>query len=79
MVAIHGRYRSGSHFLYASEYVCLSRAHSKWFFLSLSLDDQSQCSPSLAPPYPTRAPVHSKFEIVIFLTNADLVMFDYLI
>ena len=55
MAAIHGRYRSGSHFFYASEYACLSRTHSKSYFLCLSLADWSQRSPSLAPLYLYRA------------------------
>ena len=50
-LAIHGRYRSGSHFFYGSGYVCLSRSHSKSYFRSLSFVDQSQRSPSLAPLY----------------------------
>jgi len=51
MAAKHGRYRSGSLLLHASEYVCLFRTHSKSYFLPLSLADQSQRSPSLAPLY----------------------------
>jgi len=31
--------------------VCLSRTHSKSYFLSLSVADQSQRSPSIAPLY----------------------------
>jgi len=49
MAAIHGRYRSGSHFFSASECVCLSRTHSQSYVLSLSVSDKSQRSPSLAP------------------------------
>jgi len=36
MAAVHGRYRNGRHFFYASEYLCLSRTHGNLYFLSLS-------------------------------------------
>ena len=41
MVAIHGRYRSGSHFFYASDYVCLYGTHGKSYFLFLPSTNHS--------------------------------------
>jgi len=58
-MAAVGRYRNGNHFLYASDYVCLSRTHSKPYVLSLSFVDQSLRSPSLAPLYLYRTLSHA--------------------
>ena len=49
MAAILGQNRSGGHFYYVREHVCLTRANGNPYLLSLSLADQSECSTSVAP------------------------------
>jgi len=65
MAAIHGRYWKGSHFSMQPS-MSLSRTHSKLYFLSRSLADQSQRSPTLASLYLYRALYGTRFKVLRF-------------